>query len=258
MLEDSHVYSTCVLTGPFPYTHTHTDLASDCLPDWLVEPVSLPSPEEQPGADVVFSPQCSPFSSSHCSSQGEPFPVLTPDSSHPPSPHSSYYSDDPEINDVMCSLLEEEESYQFSPHATLPIPPTSPSSFQLPLASDNSFGSLNTNLSEPDPKAETPQCLPGNQRSSRKRKSPSSQPSGKRKASAPSKKERKREQNKTAALRYRQRKKEEKQDVEGRREMLEEHNGVLRSEVEALTNEIQYLKKLWREVCEAKQRQQQC
>ena len=66
------------------------------------------------------------------------------------------------------------------------------------------------------------------------------------------KKERKREQNKTAALRYRQKKKEEKSDIETRRAELEEKNEKLKAEVNSLSNEINYLKKLWSEVCRNK------
>ena len=62
------------------------------------------------------------------------------------------------------------------------------------------------------------------------------------------KKERKREQNKTAALRYRQKKKGEKVDVEVRRTELEDANKKLKAQVASLENEINYLKKLSHEV----------
>jgi chromosome segregation ATPase len=63
-----------------------------------------------------------------------------------------------------------------------------------------------------------------------------------------SKKERKREQNKTAALRYRQKKKGEKGDIEVRRTELEEANKKLKAQLASIENEINYLKKLSREV----------
>ena len=77
-------------------------------------------------------------------------------------------------------------------------------------------------------------------------------PAVKRRLTKSAKKERKREQNKTAALRYRQKKKEEKSDIEMRRAELEEKNEKLKAEVNSLSNEINYLKKLWSEVCRNK------
>lgn len=78
---------------------------------------------------------------------------------------------------------------------------------------------------------------------------------GKRqKLSKSAKKERKKEQNKLAALRYRQRKKEASEEVEEKREELEALNHSLWEKVTALTSEISYLKKLWQEIQEAKDR----
>ena len=68
------------------------------------------------------------------------------------------------------------------------------------------------------------------------------------------KKERKKEQNKTAALRYRQRKRVEKVGADGQREVLEAKNTTLKAEVQSLENELNYLKKLWAEVGEARRR----
>lgn len=84
-----------------------------------------------------------------------------------------------------------------------------------------------------------------------------SRPAPKRRLPQSLKKEKKREQNKNAALRYRQRKKEEKSDIDIQRQNLEEKNAKLKSTVEALTSEINYLKKLWQEVVSAKKRKQQ-
>ena len=78
-------------------------------------------------------------------------------------------------------------------------------------------------------------------------------PAAKRRMTKASKKERKREQNKTAALRYRQKKKGEKVGIEERRADLEDRNAELKAKVTSLSNEINYLKKLWQEVCERKQ-----
>ena len=70
------------------------------------------------------------------------------------------------------------------------------------------------------------------------------------------KKERKREQNKTAALRYRQKKKEEKVEFEVQQAELEEKNQRLRDTLRSLETEVSYLKRFWAEVQQAKRMQQ--
>lgn len=79
----------------------------------------------------------------------------------------------------------------------------------------------------------------------------SSKPSKKKKTPV-QKKLRKKEQNKTAALRYRHRKKGELQDLEGREQVLEDTNSQLRSQVSGLEAEIKYLKQLWVDVSRAR------
>lgn len=69
-----------------------------------------------------------------------------------------------------------------------------------------------------------------------------------------SKKERKREQNKTAATRYRQKKKEEGEILLKQQCELEEINRALHSKVDKLTAEISYLKGLWSEVTQARRK----
>ena len=68
------------------------------------------------------------------------------------------------------------------------------------------------------------------------------------------KKERKREQNKSAALRYRQKKKEEKSEIEILEQNLEEKNVGLKATVKSLEAEINYLKKLWFEIEDKRQK----
>lgn len=66
------------------------------------------------------------------------------------------------------------------------------------------------------------------------------------------KKERKKEQNKTAAIRYRQKKKDEL-DCLARQEMsLLESNKKLKEQVNSLAAEVDCLKRLWSDVCKAK------
>ena len=77
--------------------------------------------------------------------------------------------------------------------------------------------------------------------------------STRRKLPAPKRKERKKEQNKTAALRYRQKKKGEGRLIEEKQEALEAVNRRLKTEVEGLEGEIEYLKQLWADVSQARQ-----
>ena len=274
--------------------------------DWLVEPVSLPSPEEQDG-DITLSnlspvpPQTLPLSY-----QYSPVPVessspclLTPDPSLPSSPLSihSYSSEEEEIKDVLASFDDSGRCGLDGATAMTPFV----SSVILPIASsqqilDSSPPPL-TDFSPPSPRdcEGSPGCMlsrsessnsldvrrassaslpslssqaaadsgveTGSTDRSRKRKSlPISSsdnkqscapaPAAKRRLNKTSKKERKREQNKTAALRYRQKKKEEKSDIEVRRSELEEKNAQLKAHVNSLSNEINYLKKLWSEISE--------
>lgn len=63
---------------------------------------------------------------------------------------------------------------------------------------------------------------------------------------------RKKEQNKTAASRYRQKKKAEKSTIEEEAEELQERNRELKGQVNGITKEIRYLKGLMKEVLQAK------
>jgi hypothetical protein len=64
----------------------------------------------------------------------------------------------------------------------------------------------------------------------------------------PERRERKREQNKTAACKYRQRKRAEQGDFVSEHDQLEKRNGELKSRVDELTREINYLKGLISEI----------
>ena len=78
-------------------------------------------------------------------------------------------------------------------------------------------------------------------------------PKGKRRRlTKTAKKERKKEQNKQAAVRYRQRKRGEADQIEEQREELEAVNSDLKRQVKALVTEISYLKNLWQEVSAAR------
>jgi len=62
-------------------------------------------------------------------------------------------------------------------------------------------------------------------------------------------KQRKREQNKAAALKYRSRKKQEKETLEDKRKRLEQENTELMEQVKNAKEEIAYLKSMIQEVC---------
>jgi hypothetical protein len=66
------------------------------------------------------------------------------------------------------------------------------------------------------------------------------------------KKDRKKVQNKCAASRYRQKKKEELETADQECERLEKTNKQLKGKVESITHEIQYLKQLMKDVLQAK------
>ena len=66
-------------------------------------------------------------------------------------------------------------------------------------------------------------------------------------------KERKKEQNKTAAIRYRQKKKEEADVMFQRQQELERKNKRLHRQADSMLAEIGYLKKLWQDVCAKRQ-----
>lgn len=63
------------------------------------------------------------------------------------------------------------------------------------------------------------------------------------------KRQRKKEQNKTAALRYRQKKRSENGTVSSEYEALEKRNGELKEKVTEMTREVNYLKELIAEIC---------
>lgn len=115
-------------------------------------------------------------------------------------------------------------------------PALSPTSSFVEYSSSPSFTSASPVDSPPAPK--------------RSRSSPA------KKSTRATRKERKKEQNKTAAIRYRQKKKEEADILFQRQQELERKNKRLHRQADSMLAEISYLKKLWQDVCSAKKRQQ--
>ena len=251
-------------------------------PDWLNEPITLPTPEEQEGDTNLFThtPPLTPPTSFTLFTE---YPTsLTPEPSYPSTPLSgvptptSYRSDVEEIKDVL-SLFDDQDScdsQSYLPNEYLPFgavlassPDNSPYSTPS-LSPAPSYLSENSNSSVHDRLVMKEESSPGPSgcAQSRKRKTPLKSCDGessvskskrctgsKRRLSQPQKKERKRAQNKTAALRYRQRKKDEKYGCSTQLEKLEEKNSELKQKVSSMTAEVEYLKKLWSEVSTAKQ-----
>lgn len=82
------------------------------------------------------------------------------------------------------------------------------------------------------------------------RPAPYTKPKGR--ARNPDRKERKKEQNRSAALRYREKKRSEKGGLESECNQLQERNDELREKVDKISHEISYLKNLMAEVYKAK------
>ena len=120
--------------------------------DWMtqLQPIPLLTPDEQAGdiLSVFYTTSSQGFSG-----------LPTPDSSLPPSPESTYFSEDAEFNEVMSSFLDEGEAPQFSPNQLgTPVRPLSYSSYpqqydsELPIAPvGNNPGSIQDMIKvEPD------------------------------------------------------------------------------------------------------------
>ena len=174
------------------------------------------APAVQPFAPRQILPVASPQSALDVS-------MLSPSYSAVSSPLSSEYSDN--SCDGIRDLLHRRDSC-----VSLPPPETQTSARDASGSTDRSRKRKSLPISSSDGQS----CAPA--------------PTTKRRMTKATKKERKKEQNKTAALRYRQKKKEEKSDIEERRDVLEEKNHLLKEQLSALSNEINYLKKLWSEV----------
>ena len=243
-------------------------------PEWLQEPISLPTPDEQEG-DVTFTP--------YTALTDVVLPITPTQSSYPPTPLST--SPNSDIEEVLSLFSDSNSSdpTSYPPEQYLPLGQNF-NSFESPTASEYDSPAL-TPINSPFPSSsyyvqDSP--LPSPQDSSstaiedllgkngttkssrsqeRKRKAPTSAtesaPKPKRRLSMAAKKERKREQNKNAALRYRQKKKEEKSGCFSKLDDLEAKNSELKKTVSTMTAEIEYLKKLWSEVSAAKRLSQQ-
>ncbi len=211
-------------------------------PDWLTESMPLHTPDEQDG-DITFAPDN--IYSMSLSLSPEPSqpstPLFTPHT--PLSIAHSPLSTSPDVEEVL-SL--------FSDHSNDSTDFTTANEYLLfdDLSSVHSYPDLTPVNSPPVyyyPQQEALEDTqsPDPQQEEVKRKVKNKP---RRKLTQTAKKERKRLQNKTAALRYRQKKKEEKCGSTSQLDILESKNTELKNTVSQITAEINYLKKLWSEV----------
>lgn len=173
----------------------------------------------------------------------------SPRSSLPSSPSSVQpllSPEEQEINEIVSSF-QNDPSY-FSPPVSSPLyaqlVPSYPSDPSPPASSPLSTiaPSPVSPVSLVQPKDETytpPSHKPVTKRSS--------------KLTTKERKERKKDQNKTAALRYRQKKKDQLGILIEQEKDLETTNKKLKMQVDSLSKEIEYLKSLWEEIRQVKQ-----
>ena len=211
-------------------------------------------------ADPVYSPSDLSYSV-----------LLTPESQHshhyPGSPQSQGTLDGSDISDLLDDLERDPNGmYSFSPTAAEETCPLQFSTLEALLSSPTKAGyvpeynpavppmTLNEQLGVVSAKdiggmddieklLQAPLLAQG----------PIPKVKGKRRASKdgctkPDKKQRKKDQNKTAAVRYRQRKREEQEALDKRQDKLLTENKRLRGEVDGLEREILYLRGLMEEV----------
>lgn len=174
----------------------------------------------------------------------------SPLSSLPSSPDSvqpRISPEEQEINEIVSSFQNDTPYFTLSPPASNPLyaqlVPSYPSDSSPPASSPLSTiaPSPVSPVSLVKPKDET--YIP-----------PSPKPVTKRsnKLTTKQRKERKKDQNKTAALRYRQKKKDQLSVLIEQEKALETTNKKLKMEVDSLSTEIEYLKKLWTEIQQVK------
>ena len=192
--------------------------------------------------------------------------ILTPDMTPP---HHDFSQSDcmDEINDVLSSLSTH-SSLSELPFSTdnldVLLPTYSPALIDMSVVSPPPIIHPHTKLPSPltSPPATSTPCKPkveqqpseppacsGSSKVSGKRKSSANASTSKRRRLTEPRKQRKREQNKTAALKYRSRKKQEKLSLDKQQAVLEQENEKLLDEVKHAEEEIAYLKSMLQEVC---------
>ena len=146
---------------------------------------------------------------------------------------------DPLNTDVAHDLAVVDEYVRLH---TEDIPPSSPCT-----SSGGSYTSSEDSVDDPDWMLESGRkSSKQSTYTSKNRQKPYSRPS------IEDKKVRKKEQNKNAATRYRQKKKQEIKEIVGEEHELAEHNDKLKNQVKDLQREIGYLKGLMRDLFKAK------
>ena len=195
--------------------------------------------------------------------------ILTPDMTPP---HHDFGQSDcmDEINDVLSSLSSHSSLSElpFAAHnLDVLLPAYSPALPDMSVVSPPPIIHPHTKPSSPltSPPATSTPCKPKVEQesseapsctgpvkvtsSSGKRKSSANASTSKRRRLTEPRKQRKREQNKTAALKYRSRKKQEKFSLDKQQAALEQENQKLLDQVKQAEEEIAYLKSMLHEVC---------
>lgn len=235
----------------------HVDMYSGCCEgnnlncldqDWLTEPVSLCSPEEQ-DSDIkasslsLVSPRSLPFTTYQYPS----IPVesstpshLIPDPSLPFNPLSIHsYSSEEEIKDIIASFNDGRRDGTVTAmpfYENMIIPPQ-----HITIGNGSTGDKSRKRKSRPITSSNKQSCT--------------LTPATKCRLSKAETKVRRRKQNKKASLRYRRKKKEEKSDTEVRLAELEDKNRQLKAQVTSLSYKTNLLKDLWSEVCEKRKQQ---
>lgn len=199
--------------------------------------------------------------------------ILTPEMTPP---HHDFSQSDgmDEINDVLSSLSTHSSLSELPPFSAdsldALLPTYSPTLPDMSVVSPPPIIHPHTKVDSPpsSPNASSTPCKPKLEQKSRippacsasdkvpststKHKSPtttSGSNATKRRRLTEPRKQRKREQNKAAALKYRSRKKEEKQSLDKQQTTLEHKNAELREQVKHAEEEIAYLKSMWNKLC---------
>uniref|UniRef100_A0A8C6DNE3 Cyclic AMP-dependent transcription factor ATF-4 n=1 Tax=Moschus moschiferus TaxID=68415 RepID=A0A8C6DNE3_MOSMO len=199
--------------------------------------------------------------------QGAPFTFLQP---LPPSPGALSSTPDHSFSLELCSevVIFEGDS---KPDSTTYITVIAQCIKEEDAPSDNESGicmNPDSSLGSPQHSPSTSRGFPNKSLLSPAALSGSScpkpyDPPGKRMVAAKvkgeklDKKLKKMEQNKTAATRYRQKKRAEQEALNGECKELEKKNEALKEKADSLAKEIQYLKDLIEEVCKAREKKTQ-
>lgn len=241
----ANFHSVLTPDSSLPSSPTSSQYQADVL---NVLSLISPNPDSQLNQSTDILPQFDGYSPLSSPASYNPSPVTY--SSSPAGYDFTSTSYDPTPAGTLLPSPLPPSSQEFSPVATYP--------YAMPPADSPSSSPFSENANSEgirDLLARTENTPPPTVSNTCKRNAATSTDSSegavkgkRRKLTKVAKKERKKEQNKQAALRYRQRKRGETEEVDSKREELEAINTALKSQVNSLMAEINYLKKLRNEI----------